>query len=237
MFLPTSTREKYGRHRFPIVCVLLALINIIAFGYEVSLLFNEGEGWLNDFIVTFGVVPAGIMEGRGLTTLITAMFLHGGLLHIAGNMLFLLVFGDNVEDRMGPFVFILFYLGTGVLASLAHIAFDPQSTIPSIGASGAIAGVLAAYLVFYPTGKVKVFVFLGPLNLLFRPYFAVSAFIFIGFWFIMQFIYGVASFGVETAQTDGVAYWAHIGGFVAGIAIAFMYWLTPGGRRLRRATR
>ncbi|HEY7589369.1 MAG TPA: rhomboid family intramembrane serine protease [Candidatus Limnocylindrales bacterium] len=147
-------------------------------------------------------------------TLLTSMFMHGGIAHIFGNMLFLWIFGDNVEHRVGHIPYALFYLAAGVIASFAQILVNPDSPIPSLGASGAISGVLGAYLVFFPSNRVWVIVFR------FIPY-AVPAIVAIGLWAVLQFINGFGSIAV-TEQTGGVAYMAHIGGFIAGLVFGFI---------------
>jgi membrane associated rhomboid family serine protease len=151
-------------------------------------------------------------------TLLTSMFMHGGFAHIAGNMLFLYIFGDNVERAFGPLVYTAFYLVTGVVASLAHVMFNAGSIIPSLGASGAISGVLAGYLVLFPSNKVRVLVFMR-----FVPFvMTVPALVMIGLWALFQFVAGFGELGLATEQTSGVAYMAHIGGFVAGILLALL---------------
>jgi membrane associated rhomboid family serine protease len=159
-------------------------------------------------------------------TMLTSMFMHGGWLHIAGNLLFLFVFGDNIERTYGSFRYLIFYLVCGVLASLAHVLSDPNSVIPSLGASGAISGVLAAYLLLHPQNQVRVLVMFGYIGRVAT----VPALVMIGLWAILQFISGIGSIAVSE-QTSGVAYWAHIGGFVAGLVITFLMrpFLNPGG--------
>jgi membrane associated rhomboid family serine protease/nucleotide-binding universal stress UspA family protein len=147
------------------------------------------------------------------------MFVHGSLTHVGFNMLYLLAFGDNVEDRLGWSAFLGFYLLAGLGSALAQLVVDPASSIATVGASGAIAGVLAAYIVLFPKGRVRVFFFLGPLSRTTR----LSALVFVGVWFVTQFFNGVASLGVATAETSGVPYWAHIGGFAGGLVLAFLY--------------
>src|SRR5206468_8454525 len=151
-------------------------------------------------------------------TLLTSMFVHGGFLHIASNMLYLWVFGDNVEDAFGPIVFTAFYLACGVLAGLTHVIANPSSSVPSVGASGAIAGVLGAYLVLYPHANVRTLLFIGPFITVTR----ISAVFLILFWFVTQLISGLASLNVSTEQTSCVAFWAHIGGFVGGLVLALV---------------
>jgi membrane associated rhomboid family serine protease len=201
------------------------LANIAIFIYELSL----GERALEQFFYSAGVIPSEYLTGQNLgppppggvifLTLFSSMFMHGGFLHIASNMLYLWVFGDNVEDAMGHMGFLVFYLVCGILASLAHIFMNMGSQIPSIGASGAIAGVLGAYLVMFPGATIRTLVFLGPFILLPR----ISALILIGFWFLTQAFAGLVSLGAATEQTPGVAVWAHIGGFIAGLALVAFF--------------
>jgi membrane associated rhomboid family serine protease len=143
------------------------------------------------------------------------MFLHGGLLHIASNMLYLFIFGDNVEDKLGHFRFLIFYLVCGVIAGITHIVVNADSPVPSIGASGAIAGVLAAYLRLFPHAQVRTLLFIGPFILVPR----IAAAFLILFWFITQFLSGVVSLGATSQETSGVAVWAHIGGFIGGLIL------------------
>jgi membrane associated rhomboid family serine protease len=147
------------------------------------------------------------------------MFLHGGWAHIIGNMLYLWIFGDNVEDRMGHWRYLVFYLVCGWTASYAHIWSDPTSRIPSIGASGAIAGVLGAYITLYPHARVVALIPLG----IFMHTVQIPALFFLGFWFLQQFLVGSLALTQETAQTGGVAWWAHIGGFVAGLVLVWVF--------------
>ena len=150
-------------------------------------------------------------------TLLTSMFMHGGWLHLGGNMLFLFVFGDNIERTYGSLKYLVFYFVCGAIASLAHVVSDPNSIIPSLGASGAISGVLAAYLVLHPQNQIRVLVMFGYIGRVAT----VPALVMIGLWALLQFISGIGSIAV-TEQTGGVAYWAHIGGFVAGLVITFL---------------
>lgn len=213
--------DSPGRRRlFPIVNVLLVVANILVFLYELSL----GPA-TDQFLVDYGVVPAAITSGHPISptgadpvylTLITSQFLHGGFLHIAGNMVFLWVFGDNVEDRLGHIGYLLFYLAAGVVAGLAQVIVDPTSTVPGVGASGAIAGVLAGYAVLFPKASVRTLLFIGPFITMTR----LSAFLLIGFWFVLQLISGVAELANTAAsQGGGVAFWAHVGGFIFGLVI------------------
>ena len=172
-----------------------------------------------DFIFAYGLVPRRLALGydpAALATVFTSMFMHGGLMHIIGNLWFLRMFGDNVEDNMGPVRFALFYVLCGLAAAAAQIAMNPASGVPMVGASGAIAGVLAAYLVLFPHARV---VALVPI-FIFIQFMEIPAFVFIALWFALQFFSGVGSLG---AAGGGVAYWAHIGGFVAGLALVFLF--------------
>ena len=209
------------RRRVPFVNYALIAINVAVFIVELV----AGPC----FQVAYSEIPATIISGQPAQiqgcpygqpapvyiTLLTSMFMHASILHIAGNMLYLWIFGDNVEDRLGHLGYLVFYLFCGFVADFAQIAIDPTSTIPNLGASGAIAGVLGAYLVFYPGARVRTLIFLG----FFFTITTLSAFIVIGLWFVLQLISGVGSLGA--VQQGGVAYFAHIGGFVAGAVIAF----------------
>lgn len=224
MFIPIGTEEISPRRQFPFVTIILVALNSLIFLFELFIQLWGGGEALNLFITVFGVIPAAVTGGQSLLlpfflTPFTAMFVHGSLTHIGFNMLYLLAFGDNVEDQLGHGRFLIFYLISGLLATLVHVATRPVSPVPTIGASGAIAGVFGAYLLLFPRGKVRVFFFLGPLSHVTR----ISALIFIGFWFMMQFFNGLGSLGVVTAETGGVAYWAHIGGFVGGLGLAWLY--------------
>lgn len=196
------------RKTTPIVTYILILLNIIFFFIEMA----GGE----PFIMKWAFIPSRFLtDPVGDTpTLFTSMFMHSGLAHIIGNMLYLWIFGDNVEDRLGKIPFLIFYLVCGLAATFSQLMFNPESNIPNVGASGAIAGVLGAYLLFFPGGKINVLLGHGMTQM--------SALIVIGFWFVLQFISGVSS-ATDTTSGDvgGVAYMAHIGGFVAGLAIAF----------------
>src|SRR5262245_21368481 len=189
----------------PVVTIGLIVLNIIVFLYELSL----GRG-VDAFMLYYGLVPAAF----SWMNVFTSMFLHGGFLHVAGNMLYLWIFGDNVEDRMGHGRFLVFYLLCGVAAALAQTITSPDSVVPMVGASGAIAGVMGAYFVLYPRSRI---VTLIPLFFFFQVV-EVPAIFFLGIWFLMQFISGVGSLGIAIGRnTGGVAVWAHVAGFVAGI--------------------
>lgn len=194
--------------RFPWVMVLIVALNVLVFLYELSL----GRR-LEPFVQSMGLIPAELLSGRGGATLITSMFIHSGFLHLASNMLFLWVFGDNVEDSLGHVGFFLFYMAAGIVAGLTHTLLNPISIVPSVGASGAIAGALGAYLLLFPDAKVRALIFLGPFFTLAR----IPAVVMIGFWFVTQLVSGLIALEVQTAQSGGVAVWAHIGGFVSGV--------------------
>jgi membrane associated rhomboid family serine protease len=197
----------------PVVTYALIALNVLVFFLELS----GGE----PFIERWSVVPRRLTQNPGgdFITVFTSMFMHGGWLHLAGNMLYLWIFGDNVEDRFGHAKFALFYLICGIAATFAQVAVSAGSNIPNLGASGAIAGVLGAYLILFPRGQVRV--------LMGRGVVPMPALVVIGMWIVLQFINGVGSI-TQSAETGGVAYMAHIGGFVAGLALTFLF----GGRRV-----
>lgn len=212
--IPSST--------FPFVTVGIIVINAVVFFYELALGMQGGE----TFIYKTAAIPFEISHfvdtaPRSVVppplTLLTAMFVHGGVLHVAGNMLFLWIFGDNVEDTFGHVKFLLFYLATGVLASLIHIFTDPASTVPMVGASGAVAGVLGAYFLLFPRAQVNTLVFL----FFFVTMTRIPAVVFLGFWFLMQVL--------SSPGGGGIAWFAHIGGFVAGAAAVILF--RPGKKR------
>ncbi|MEO0936228.1 MAG: rhomboid family intramembrane serine protease [Cyanobacteria bacterium J06641_2] len=202
----------------PYVTYGLIAVNVLAFLYESSL----PPQFLDGFLHLFAVVPrelsasfAGIAVNQPVPewlTLISSQFLHGGLLHLGGNMLFLWIFGNNVEEKLGYVKYLIFYLACGVLASLAQWYFSQDSLIPSLGASGAIAGVMGAYIIRFPKAEVIGVVPLG----IFFPTFRVPAYFFLGFWFIQQAFYSISTLGMPTnigMESGGIAYWAHAGGF------------------------
>ncbi|MBI5303513.1 MAG: rhomboid family intramembrane serine protease [Chloroflexi bacterium] len=204
--------------RVPVVNWSLIAINIFVFLYELTLRPRA----LDRLFATWGVMPNEVwyLFAHPLNTpldvwlsLFTSQFLHGGWAHIIGNMLFLWVFGDNIEDALGHFTYLAFYLASGVAAAFAQAFVSGASNIPSIGASGAIAGVLGAYLLMYPFSRIRILI---PLFILFWTI-QLPALIVIGWWFVQQFFYGVGSLG--EAGMGGIAFWAHIGGFVAGIVL------------------
>ena len=183
---------------------LLIAANVLVFLYEIS------QPDVQQFLLRWGEVPGYVAHGERLTTLITSMFLHGGWMHLIGNMIFLYVFGDNVEDAFGHLPYLIYYFLCGIAAGLAQVFLSSSSTLPGVGASGAISGVMAAYMLMFAGNRVRVFVFFMIIT--------VPAVVMIGLWIVMQFFNGVASFA-HTQQTGGVAYGAHIGGFIAGLAM------------------
>ncbi len=221
--------ENVGQHRTPYVVRTLVVVNILIFLYQLTL----SERDLNRFFDRWGVVPEYISNGDQLYTLITCAFLHGGWLHLGGNMLFLWVFGDNVEDIFGHVGFAVFYALTAIIASLAQVAINADSLTPMVGASGAIAGVLAAYLRMFPHGRIRTLIIIGFFPLMFL----VPAWVQIGLWILLQFINGFASLGVATRETGGVAFFAHIGGFLAGLVLVSLFKNDSALERQRAARR
>jgi membrane associated rhomboid family serine protease len=215
--------DHLPRRTTPFVTFLLIAVNVLFFFWELSL-GPDLERAL--FAVAF--IPARFWSspylGLNLMRLLVSMFLHGGWLHLGGNMLYLWIFGDNVEDRLGHFKFAIFYLLCGFLATMTHAVMAPDSRIPAVGASGAIAGVLGAYIVLFPRARVTtlipIFVFITVRE--------IPAVVVLGLWFVLQLFTGVAAIGVPEAQNvGGVAYFAHIGGFIAGMVLVVIM----GGRR------
>ena len=200
--------DNSSRRTFPLVTYALIALNIVFFLVELS----GGDA----FIMKWAFVPARFAANPGgdILTLFTSMFMHAGWLHLLGNMLYLWIFGDNVEDRFGHVMFLIFYLLCGLAATFAQYAFSAGSDIPNLGASGAIAGVLGAYLLLFPKGRV--FVLMG------RGVIPMPALIVIGLWIVLQFFSGIGSIATTT-ETGGVAYMAHIGGFIAGCILSFVF--------------
>jgi membrane associated rhomboid family serine protease len=209
----------------PLVTIGLVVLNVLAFLLELS---QPSEGALQSFIQAWGVVPREYAAATDLsptiplpywTTLLTSMFLHGGWMHLGGNMLYLWIFGDNIERLVGHLRFLTFYLLCGFAAGLAHIFFSLNSVIPTVGASGAISGVLGGYLLLFPKNRVRVLTRGGVAH--------VPAIVVLGFWIFIQLINGMGSIA-NTSETGGVAYLAHIGGFVAGLLLVSLF---AAGRR------
>ncbi len=230
--IPIRDRNPSGT--FPYVTIGIIIVNILIFLYELSL----GSG-LGEFIMKFGVVPLKVSyysQVPGLSFIntffpfISSMFLHGGFVHLIGNMWFLWIFGDNIEDKLGHFKFTAFYFLCGIIASSVHVFFNSQSNVPCVGGSGAIAGVLGAYMITFPHARVvtivPLFVFIQVMEL--------PAIFVLGFWFVIQFFNGAASI-TASASGAGVAWWAHIGGFAAGVIILYIIHIfsarNPGRRR------
>jgi membrane associated rhomboid family serine protease len=205
-------RDRLPSRTTPFVTWLLIAANVLAFLYELAMIEAVGDR----FVLAWGMVPARLAHdpsGEAVTVL-TSMFLHGGWVHLGGNMLFLWIFGDNVEDRLGHLRYSLFYLLSGVAAAAAQFFIDPGSRLPMVGASGAIAGVLGAYVLLYPRARVLV---AFPI-FFFIQFFELPAWVVIGEWFVLQLFNGALSLGPRAAA-GGVAFFAHIGGFVAGVAM------------------
>lgn len=226
--IPIQDIPDGQRRHFPAFTVALIAANVLVFLYELSL----GSG-LPRFIYTYGMIPLEITTGQQLTpspipiylTMFTAMFIHGGLLHLAGNMLFLWIFGDNVEDTLGHLLFIGLYFLCGVVASLLQVYSNPTSTLPNIGASGAVAGVLGGYLLLFPNATIRTLLFVGPFITITR----LSALLMIGVWLLFQVVSALAEVAIASeGETGGVAFWAHIGGFVAGVVSLGLWRMLTG---------
>ena len=207
------------RRTTPYVTFVLIIINVLVFLLELQ----NGDG----FIQEWAFVPGRFSDnpGANMATVFTAMFMHGGWLHLGGNMLYLWIFGDNVEDRFGHIRFLAFYLFCGALAVFGQVSANPYSLVPMIGASGAIAGVMGAYFVLYPQSRVLTAVFV----LFFLDLIEIPAVFFLGIWFLMQLFSGVGSIGAA-APTGGVAFWAHIAGFLTGVAFGAFRRYRDAGR-------
>jgi membrane associated rhomboid family serine protease len=216
-------RDDQPSFSTPFVNYFLIALNIVVFLWELSINHRA----LTRFLFEFGVVPrhtllvlAGHSPDSPVTAflpLVTSMFLHASFLHVAGNMLFLWIFGDNVEDYLGHFRYIVFYLISGLAADVTHILLNPNSGLPSVGASGAIAGVMGAYFILYP--RARVLTWFPPIFL-----FHVPAWLMLGYWFLVNFLSGTATTIAETTQNSGgIAFWAHVGGFVAGMVMVKVF--------------
>ena len=224
-------RDDQPTFSTPFINYFLIVLNVVVFLWE----FSVSHRALNSVMFEFGVVPhhtLAVLVGQspdGLATavlpLFTSLFLHASFLHVAGNMLFLWIFGDNVEDYIGHFQYLVFYLVSGVAAGATHILLNQTSPVPSVGASGAIAGVMGAYFILYP--RARVLVWFPPIFL-----FHVPAWLMLGYWFLVQFFSGTASSIAVTSQTTGgVAFWAHVGGFVAGVLMIKVFSERPQRNR------
>ncbi len=202
----------------PVVTISLIIANVVVFISYWSL-FSQPE--ILGLFAKWAMIPAHIAAGDGWHTLVTSMFLHGGVMHLAGNMLFLWIFGDNLEDELGHVRFLLFYISCGVLASVAQVLADPGALNPTVGASGAIAGVMGGYLLLFPRARVDVlFIFI----IIFKI-FPIPAWVMLGVWFGLQLLNGVGA----DVSSGGVAYWAHAGGFLAGFVLILPLWKRRGG--------
>ena len=230
-------RDTNRSEKYPVVNNCIIAVTVLTFIIELA----QGQG-LKEFIYYYGLVPARYTEpqiaadfttGQQVLPFLTSMFLHGGFLHLLGNMWFLYIFGDNVEDQLGHIRYLVFYLLCGLASGVSHLVLNWHSNIPTLGASGAIAGVMGAYLILYPRAKV-----LAVIPLFFLPYFAeIPAFFFLGIWFLFQFLSAAVTAGKEVG---GVAWWAHIGGFVFGIIFLKLFEMVPktgGSEGIQRLTR
>jgi hypothetical protein len=229
-------RDTIRSETYPVVNSLIIAINVLVFFIELS----QGQS-LDGFIKTYGLVPARysvpqisayFTTGQQAIAFLTFMFLHGGFLHLLGNMWFLYIFGDNVEDRLGHLRYLIFYLVCGLASGLSHLALNWHSQTPTIGASGAIAGVMGAYLILYPKAKVLTLV---PIFFFFQ-FLEIPAFLFLGVWFLFQFLSAAGT----SAQMGGIAWWAHIGGFMFGIIFLKLFELLPetgAGKKFQGLTR
>jgi membrane associated rhomboid family serine protease len=205
-------RDIHPTRRLPIITISLIATNVLVFLYQVSL----DDRALNQLILSAGMIPHQVTHNFGLAVgrdLLTSMFLHGGWMHLLSNMLYLWIFGDNIEDVLGRVRFLGFYVVCGISASLVQVLSEPNAEIPMVGASGAIAGVLGAYLILFPHARIQSLVFF----FYFIRFVEIPAIVVLGFWFVTQFFNGLASLGVS--EMVGIAYFAHVGGFVAGVAL------------------
>ena len=215
-------RDTIPSRTFPFVTVSLIIINLVVFFYELSL----GED-LNTFLNTFSIIPSRFQNlviqppiqllPLGFS-LFSSVFIHGGWMHVIGNMWYLWIFGDNIEDSTGHWRFLIFYILCGMLAGIMHILMNPFSTIPTIGASGAIAGVMGAYFLLFPKSKILTLIFI----FIFIQIIEIPAVFFLGFWILLQFISGSMSKGLVESG-GGVAWWAHIGGFLVGLTLILLF--------------
>lgn len=219
-------RDHNPSERMPFVTYGLMAANIVIFLSYVAL-FSDARA-INGFFATYALVPAEVSAGLEFQTLLTSMFLHGGWMHLAGNMLFLYIFGDNLEDAFGHLGFAAFYIMAGIGAGLVHVFIDPSSPVPTVGASGAIAGVMGGYLLLFPKARVDILLII----VVFVRIFPVPAWVMLGLWFAFQLFSGVTT----TPGGGGVAYWAHVGGFVIGAILVIPVWLEHGGRGFWRQT-
>jgi membrane associated rhomboid family serine protease len=200
-------RDSQPSHTFPAVTVTLIAVNVAVFLFEFSL----DPRSFNAFVEQYAMIPEEIRP----STLVTSMFLHGGFMHILGNMWFLWIFGDNVEDILGKGRYLLFYVACGVAAALLQFAINPDSRVPTVGASGAIAGVMGAYMLKFPRSRIRTLIFL----FVFIQVVEIPAVWVLVYWFVIQFFSGVSEIGRQSMSEGGVAWFAHVGGFLAGMAL------------------
>ncbi|MGR3822117.1 MAG: rhomboid family intramembrane serine protease [Salipiger marinus] len=219
-------RDHNPSGRTPFVTYALILANAGIF-FSYWSLFDSPRA-LDAFFWDWAMIPAKISDGMGFAGLVTSMFLHGGLMHLGGNMLFLFIFGDNIEDALGHLRFLGFYLATGLAAALAQYLMEPGSPIPMVGASGAIAGVMGAYLLMFPRARIDILIIL----VIIFKILPIPAWLLLAAWFALQLFGGLGT----SAAEGGVAYWAHAGGFVAGLALIAPVWLARGGPAFWRRT-
>ncbi len=219
-------RDHNPSERTPYVTLVLIAANVAIF--LAGLVLFQDQRALSQLYYDYALLPIRLSNGENYTALVTAIFLHGGFMHLAGNMLFLWIFGDNLEDEMGHIPFLVFYLVCGIGASLAQYGADPLSTIPTVGASGAIAGVMGGYLLLFPKARVDIFIFF----IVFFRILPIPAWIMLGLWFVIQLFSGI---NVDTSN-GGVAYWAHAGGFVIGAILTVPLWIKRGGTLFWRQT-
>lgn len=212
--LPLSDDNR-GRRSQPYVTWALMIVNVLVFAYQATL--SEDDDW--SFLLDWAVFPSAISDGQYIHTLITSAFLHGSWFHLGSNMLFLWVFGDNVEDVMGHVKYLVFYLLTAIAAGIGQVLVDTGSTVPMVGASGAISGLLAAYIVLFPGGRIRTVLTLG----FFITVTMLPAWMMIGYWFVLQLISGITSLAAVDSSGGGVAFFAHIGGFVAGVVLVKLF--------------
>jgi membrane associated rhomboid family serine protease len=212
-------RDHNPSGRTPYVVYALIAANILVYISSLNVMSDDRAGFY--FLAEWALVPARISSLDGFETLITTQFMHGGFMHLAGNMLFLWIFGDNLEDEMGHMGFLGFYLAAGVGAGLIQVIAAPNSMIPTVGASGAIAGVLGGYLLMFPKARVDILIIL----IVFFRVFPIPAWVMLMLWFAMQ-LFGVIG---SDPDTGGIAYWAHVGGFGVGLAFTLPLWLKRGG--------
>jgi membrane associated rhomboid family serine protease len=223
-------RDDQPRFSTPFLTYFLIGLNLLIYLFESVLAYPSQRalvyqmGLIPANVTALVSVPGHVNPAAALLPFFTSMFLHGSWMHVIGNMWFLWIFGDNVEDYLGHFKYLVFYLLTGLAAALAQVALTPFSRVPTIGASGAIAGILGAYFILYPRARVLMW-----FPIIF--FFHLPAWIVLGYWFLLQFLGGAASFATASNSTGGIAFWAHVGGFIAGLAMIKAFAERPHRRR------